>query len=144
MARATSKAPVMQADGYWQRSQQPLYALTFLLPFLVIYELGLLRLAEEKTRPIIAEVVLQRFFQWFRVDDPTLSYHLPAFLIVVVLLSLHVARGDRWSVDVRAWFGMLAEALVLALPLMVFGLVLFRAPPQPAAIIEVLAAQSGE
>jgi hypothetical protein len=132
MTRATSKAPVTHAASYWQRAQQPLYALMFLLPFLVIYEAGLLKLAEEKSRPIIAEVLLQRFFEVFGVTDTTLSYHLPAFMVVGVLLSLHMARRDAWTLDVRAYIGMFGEAVMLALPLMVFGLVLFRSPPQPA------------
>jgi len=135
MSRLAHKSVPVSAD-YWQRSRQPLQALFFLLPFLAIYELGLLKLYEAKSRPIIAEVLLQEFFQIFGVHDPRLSYHLPAFVIVGVLLCWHVARRDRWAVNVRTYILMALEAMLLAVPLFVFMMVLFRSPQAATAAME--------
>lgn len=118
--------------GYWTRSQEPLQVLFFLLPLLAAYEIGLIWFADAKSRPIIAEVLLQKFFQVFGVDNPVLSYHLPAIVIVGVLITWHLTRRDRFSFDVRIYAGMFAEAVLLALPLLVFGLMLFRGT-QPAS-----------
>ncbi len=124
VTRKNAPAPPL-VPGYWTQSQQPLQVLIFLLPFLAVYEVGLLWF-KAKSRPNLAEVLLQKFFLIFGVDNPTLSYHLPALVIVVVLVTWHLTRRDKATFDPRTYIGMLIEAVLLAMPLFVFGLMLFR------------------
>src|SRR4051812_7082751 len=98
------------AKGYFQRSELPLLSLAFLLPFLVIYELGTSYFASDPARHseqrIIAFNLLQQFFHLFGAS----GRYLPALAVVGVLLSWHIARGDRWQLDVKHLFWMLLES----------------------------------
>ena len=125
-----SKAPSRQIHTYWDRAQWPLQSLYFLLPILILYEIGTLWYAppgDERLPPIWAESLLDQFFKMFGVT----GYYLPGVLVVVVLLVWHMARRDPWGIEPKLYVLMWAESLVLAAPLFVFMLVLFRAPPVP-------------
>jgi len=113
--------------SYWERTQWPLQSLLFLLPLLILYELGTVFFApgaHERLPPLVAESLLNAFFQVFGVT----SYHLPAIVVVVVLLCWHLVRGDPWRLEPRLWLTMAGESILLAIPLFVFMLVLFRQP----------------
>jgi len=138
MARKRQNATAGQPKAtpistYWERTQWPLQSLLFLLPLLVVYEVGTLFLAPEaldRLPPILAESLLKDFFHFFGVT----GYHLPAIAVVVVLFSWHLARRDPWKPEPRLWGVMALESIALAAPLFVFMLVLFRQPStQPAA-----------
>jgi membrane protease YdiL (CAAX protease family) len=118
--------------SYWERTQWPLQSLLFLLPLLVIYEFGAFFYAPEshdRLPRIYAESLLNQFFELFGVT----GYHLPAIAVVVVLFCWHLARRDPWKPEPRLWGVMALESIVLALPLFVFMLVLFRQPAVQAA-----------
>ena len=120
------------ATTYFERSTQPLQALLFLLPLILVYELGIHFVAADATgvptSDIYARSLMRDFFDVFGVA----AYYLPALIVVVVLLSLHVARRDPWQVEYRLYPLMLGESIVLAIPLFVFGLVIAHAPQDPA------------
>jgi hypothetical protein len=123
--------------SYWERTQWPLQSLLFLLPLLVIYEVGALLYAPaslDRLPPIYAESLLNQFFELFGVS----GYHLPAIAVVVVLLSWHIARGDPWRPEPRLWGVMALESLALALPLVVFMLVFLRRGPGDAGALAPL------
>ena len=104
--------------GYWQRSQFPLHGLLCLLPMLLVYEVALpiVGTVQNVASDIHARRLLGRFFETLGVT----AYHLPALVVVVVLLCWHVARRDRWEFRPRLYAVMWCEALVLAVPLFVF------------------------
>lgn len=103
---------------YWQRSQQPLQALVFLLPALVFYEVGVFGFA--KSADLFAEEMIQKIFNGLGVA----SYHLPPLVVVVLLLSWHVVRRDRWSCEAKIFVVMFLESVVLISPLLVLGMLL--------------------
>lgn len=122
-----SRPPRVLASSYFERSQQPLQSLLFLLPLIAAYELGihLYVIGEGGGGPdIYARALMRDFFQLFGVA----AYYLPAVIVVVVLLSWHVVRRDPWRVEPRLYALMLAESVLLAVPLFVFGLVIARQP----------------
>jgi Type II CAAX prenyl endopeptidase Rce1-like len=123
---SSSRHPANRAyAGYWDRTQWPLQGLYFLLPLLVLYELGTLWLAPEgdqRLPPIVAESLLDRFFQWFGVT----GFHLPAIIAVVVLFCLHLVRRDPWRPEPKLYAVMWVESFAWALPLFVFAMVLVR------------------
>jgi hypothetical protein len=102
---------------YLQQSQTPLSSLLFVLPLLVLHEVGVQYYA---TLPgggieyrIEAFTLLTRFLQTCGAT----GRYLPALAVVAILLSWHIARGDRWVLDLRIIGGMLIESLLLAVPL---------------------------
>ncbi len=129
-------------EPYWQQSQRPLQSLLFLVPLLVLYELGMtyyVRLSGLESVNlsggtsggasggggyIYARSLLRDFFDWFGIS----SYYLPGLLVVVVLLSLHITKKDPWRVDFKMCFWMGIETLIWAFPLFIFAVVMFRSP----------------
>jgi membrane protease YdiL (CAAX protease family) len=102
--------------GYLTASQRPLYILVFLLPLLMAYELGaLLYLSGGESGPttIAAWGMLSRFFEAFGV----VGLHLPAVLLVTVLLTWHMLQRDPWRIRPGVLVGMAMEACLWTVPL---------------------------
>ncbi len=123
---AASNAPAQAASGYFQCSELPLTSLAFLLPLIILYEVGTRYFASDPAghseQRIIAFNLLQQFFHFFGAS----GRYLPALAVVGVLLSWHIARRDGWQVNLRHLFGMVLESGILAVPLVVLGLVAAR------------------
>lgn len=134
--------PRVALHSYWDRTQWPLQSLYFLIPLLVAYELAtIFYTTGEGTRlpPIVAESLLGRFFEMFGVG----GVYLPGVIVCVVLFCWHLARRDPWEPELTLYALMWVESIVLAVPLFVFMLVLFREPtaaPIPAAAVDYAAA----
>lgn len=122
--------------SYWQRSRQPLQGLFFLLPMIVLYELGTLVYATDHANGVIrfiyARSLLSDFFELLGAT----GYYLPGLIVGIVLLSWHLVRGDPWRMEPRLYLSMWIEAVILALPLLVYALVLFRQPSQQAVGVD--------
>lgn len=128
MARpiANRKSQIATASPYWERTHWPLQALYFLLPFIVVYEIGVVLWAGPAD--IAARRLLRTFFEVFGVT----GYYLPGLMVIVVLLCWHVTRRDPWRPEPRLYVLMALEAALLAAPLFVFMMVLYRQPAAPA------------
>jgi hypothetical protein len=128
---STSSLP--RADGYFQKSELPLASLAFLLPLVILYEVGTLHYSwnpnHHTEQRIIAFALMQRFFLLFGAS----GRYLPAMAVVGILLAWHIARRDEWKVSIATVFGMLVESLCLALPLLLLGALTNRYVPQAAA-----------
>jgi hypothetical protein len=126
------------APGYLERSQQPLQSLIFLLPLVAFYELGTLiyvnNNAHGPTSFIYARSLLRDFFDLFGAS----AYYLPAAIVIAVLVALHITRGDPWRCEPKLYGLMALEALTLAVPLFVFGLVIARRPEAAGVIDETI------
>jgi membrane protease YdiL (CAAX protease family) len=121
-ARAKGVDPVL---SYFRRAELPLNSLAFLLPLIVIYEIGTrltLSGSHVPAQRIIAFTMMQQFFTFFGAT----GRYLPALAVVGILLGWHIARRDAWQVDVATLFGMTLESLVLAVPLMAIGVLAAR------------------
>lgn len=109
--------------GYWRLSMAPLHILAFLLPLIVVYEIGSILYLQNSTgdmRTVSAWRMLSRFFDVFGAS----SFHLPAITLVVVLLLWHVLNRDPWRIRPGVLIGMALESCVLMIPLLVLGLIL--------------------
>jgi hypothetical protein len=106
-----------QGQGYFHESELPLTSLIFLLPLIVIYELGTQYFTaaaqQGHAQQIIAFMMMQRFFRLFGVH----GQHLPAVAIVTILLCVHAFRNERWYFHFGTLAGMAVESVLLALPL---------------------------
>lgn len=131
---------IKHLTSYWDRTQWPLQSLYFLLPLLVIYEIGALLavrggVSGQEMAKIKAEALLDSFFGWFGVT----GVFLPGLLVIVVLFCWHLVRRDPWRPEPKLYVLMWIESLLLALPLLVFSAVLFREPASGGAAMELLA-----
>jgi hypothetical protein len=103
--------------GYLQKSQTPLTCLLFLLPMLILYEIGTHYFATDfrhhtETR-IKAFDYMLRFFHWFGAGGK----YLPALAVGAILLAWHIARNDRWDLDFGTAGCMVLESIAWCLPL---------------------------
>ncbi len=114
---------VARARGYFASSELPLSALAFVLPLVVLYELGTWYFTSDPVRHteqrIIAFNLLQDFFRLFGAS----GRYLPAMAVVLILLCWHIARRDPWSIRPGFIAAMVGESLVLSLPLVGIGFV---------------------
>lgn len=117
-----------RVDSYWERARWPLQSLYFLLPMLLLYEMGLVFVVGRQGEDVVARMLLQKLFDLFSVT----GYHLPGVILVVVLLSWHLVKRDPWRFEPKVYAMMWLEASLLAVPLFVFMLVLFRDTSPPA------------
>jgi Type II CAAX prenyl endopeptidase Rce1-like len=107
----TSRGKTSRAlSGYFKRSERPLHSLAFIAPLILIHEIGW-RLAGPR---LLAFYLLHRFFAMFGAS----GMFLPALALIGILLTWHVACRDSWSIHLPTLLGMLAESVVLALPLL--------------------------
>jgi len=128
MGSSTSAKPTpstsrstLPPDSYFRRTELPLTSLVFLLPIVILYEVGT---ALWTTNPhsqieqrIIAFNMLQRFLGAFGAS----AKYLPALAVPAILLTWHLARRDKWKVRPAHVVGMIFESLVLSIPLMLLG-----------------------
>lgn len=105
--------------AYLAASRTPLYGLAFLLPGVVFYETSLywMRAGGEPGMPV--EVGAHVLLNWCLGVFGVTGLHLPALLVVVVLVLWHVQRSRRWEVHLGYVAAMAAESLLWALPLLV-------------------------
>ena len=127
--------------GYFEHSRTPLVSLAFVLPLVIIYEVGTglgrwsgagSGSAQRAPQHIIAFTLLQQFFSLFGAT----GQHLPAMALAGILIAWHVARRDPWKIRWTALGGIAAEAVLLSIPLIAMGIALahlFRAVPLAAA-----------
>ena len=127
--------------GYFAEAQRPLHILAFLLPLLLAYELGaLLYLSggDGAPRTIAAWGMLARFFEMFGA----FGFHLPAALLVTVLVIWHVLQRDPWRVRTPVLAGMAMEACLWTVPLTILLIVLQSvvgregSPPAAAVVVQ--------
>jgi membrane protease YdiL (CAAX protease family) len=108
-------------NSYLKRSEMPLASLVFLLPFIIFYEIGTRQFAfdpaHQVEQRIIAFNLMQQFFDWFGAT----GRYMPPAAVIVILLSVHIARNDPWSVRPTTLAGMALEGAAWGLPLLVFG-----------------------
>lgn len=125
-----SRDPVL---GYFQCSELPLASLLFVLPLIVLYELGTRFVLSPpssggETR-IIAFTLMREFFGLFGAT----GRYLPCLAVVGILLSWHIARNDPWRVRWKTLAGMFCEAVVLALPILGLSYAVTRYVPPLSA-----------
>ncbi len=132
-ARRKDQRP-LPPDHYFVRSQQPLHALVFLLPLIIVYELGVIYLPPANS--LAARTWVQSFLEMFGA----VGEFLPGLAVIAVLLSWHVARRDPWRIDVPLYAGMWFESVALALPLLLLGLL---ASARPATAMMLAAGGGG-
>jgi hypothetical protein len=121
-AAATRELPV----GYLKQSELPFACLVFLLPFVVLYELGTHQYAfdpvHQTEQRIIAFNLMLKVFHLFGAT----GRYMPPLAVVGILLACHIARNDPWKVKPSTLLGMGVEGLAWGLPLLAIGTLIAR------------------
>jgi len=123
---STSQLFNFAQDSYLERTSRPIYAIWFLLPFIVFYEVGTILinlnvLNQSQTR-VVAFVWLRELLESIGFGGKFV-WMAPPFVVVAILIGLQVTSLKRWSFHVRDVLPMAAECIALAVPLIV--LILF-------------------
>jgi len=107
--------------GYFRLSSQPLHILVFLMPVIVVYELGSMGLlGSGEPVKLEAQELLVRFFDLFGV----LGLHLPALALVATLLIQHILSRENWRITPMVPLAMIAESAFLTGPLIILVIIL--------------------
>jgi membrane protease YdiL (CAAX protease family) len=124
--------------SYLERTSRPLYALAFLLPFMVFYELGTIFINTNLLRQywqgrVVAFAWLQKFLEYLGFSSK-LAWLAAPLTVVIILLGLQMASRKPWRIYIGDLGPMLVECVLLAVPLIVFSLLLnSRGTPQASA-----------
>jgi len=124
-------------DSYLERTNRPVYALVFLLPFIIFYELGTIFINTDVLNQsqirVVAFVWLQQFLQWVGFGS-RVAWMAPALAVVVILIAFQLASRKGWKVWIADIWPMAVECSLLAVPLIVFSLVLNDSAPRQAVV----------
>jgi len=120
-------------DSYLERTSRPIYAIVFLLPFIIFYELGTILintdLLNQSQVRVVAFVWLQNFLEYAGFASK-LAWAAPPLAVVVILTGLQLASRKGWRFNLADIWPMAAECILLAVPLIVLSL--FLNSPRPA------------
>jgi len=151
---STSQLLNFASDSYLERTTRPLYAIVFLLPFIVFYEIGTFLintdvLNQSQVR-VVAFVWLQHLLQYLGTSD-RIAWIAPPLVVIVILIGLQIASRKPWYFCFGDLTPMVLECTLLAIPLIVLSL-FFNSPAvvapeggEPAtalAVVPALAAGS--
>lgn len=115
--RSSSKIGRVLQDYFWH-SEAPLTILVFLLPMLVLYEVGTRYLAYDYVRQVETRVLAFTLMRQFMELFGATGRYLPVLAVVGILLTWHIARKDAWELKVGTALTMLIESAMLAVPLL--------------------------
>lgn len=114
-------------DSYLERTSRPFYALVFLLPFIIFYELGTIfintDLLNQSQIRVVAFVWLQTFLQYLGFADK-ITWAAPAIAVVIILLALQIVSRKQWYFSFPDILPMALECIALAIPLIVLSVFL--------------------
>jgi len=114
-----SPAPPGEADHYLLVTLRPWPNLVFILPMLIIFEVGSYTRHAGSTgasSQLVATYLIDALVNCFGRS----AFYLPGLLAVVILLASHLAARHAWRFDLYVLAGMLGESLIWTLPLFVF------------------------
>jgi hypothetical protein len=117
-------------DSYLERTSRPVYAIVFLLPFIIFYEIGTILINTDVLSQYQVRVVA---FVW--VQDVLLhlgtssrfAWIAPPLVVVVILIGLQITSKKQWYFCFSDYTPMILECASLAVPLIVLSL-LFNSP----------------
>ena len=115
-------------DSYFDRTSRPVYAIVFLLPFIVFYELGTLLINTDVLQQywrgrVVAFLWLQRFLECLGFTSK-FTWIAPPLVVIILLLAMQLASKNKWKIWYRDFGIMAVECVLFSVPLIVLGLVL--------------------
>src|SRR5947207_2881256 len=110
-SRVANNTGVLGAlQKYFQQSELPLTCLSFLLPLIVLYEIGTYYFASDWARHTETRVLAFNLLRQFLAMFGATGRYLPCFAVFFILLTWHIARRDRWRLQIGANILMCIES----------------------------------
>jgi hypothetical protein len=100
---------IQDTSSYFQQSRRPLVSLVFVLPMLVVYEVGVLALG-----PDALHNGVEQWLRWLLAWVGFGQYVLLPVLTIALLLAWHHTTAEPWTIRARVVYGMLLESIVWA------------------------------
>lgn len=122
---ATVRSSARRETEYWQQTRRPWPSLVFLLPLLVVYEVGVLWIGGRNASAIRsgADELLRLLLDFVGLN----AAWWPPLLIVLGLTSWQWAARYPWHVSFETLAGMFVESVLAAFALIVLGQLQSRA-----------------
>ena len=120
--------------SYLERTSRPISAIFFLLPFIILYEIGTIIintdvLSQTQIR-VVAFVWIQNLLEYCGFHGKS-TYIAAPLAVIVILFAWQITSRRKWTVNFRDMSWMAVESIMLAVPLIVLSLLLNR-PVAPA------------
>jgi hypothetical protein len=137
--------------SYLDRTSRPIYALVYLLGFLLLYEIGTFYINPEALTQSLSRTQLRVVaFVWFQNlleyvgFSERMTWIATPFAVIIILIAWQIANGTRWHVRISDFLPMTVECILLALPLLVLSLAMNRPAvpeniPAGAAVVSCVA-----
>jgi hypothetical protein len=133
----TSQLLNFARDSYLERTSRPFYAIVFLVPFILFYEIGTILINTDVLTQYQVRVVA---FVW--VQDALLhlstssrfAWIAPPLVVVVILAGLQIASKKQWYFCFSDYTPMILECVFLAVPLIVLSLLVNSPGTRPAGL----------
>jgi hypothetical protein len=127
---ATAQLLNFARDSYLERTSRPVYAIAFLMPFIIFYELGTFLintdiLNEVQVR-VVAFVWLQDLLRHLGTGS-RFAWVAPPVVVIIILIGLQITSRKQWYFCLSDYTPMLFECVSLAVPLIILSL-LFNSP----------------
>ena len=125
--KSTNQLFNFSRDSYLERTSRPIYAVIFLLPFIVLYEFGTFRIntnvLNQSQERVMAFVWLQEMLESLGYGGK-FAWAAPPLAVVVILMALQITSGKQWRFRPGDILPMAVECALLAVPLIVLTLCL--------------------
>lgn len=120
-------------DSYRDRTSRPIYALAYLLIFIVFYEIGTILISTDVLDKSIAQpqirvvsfIWMQNMLEYIGFSRQMVWVATP-LAVVLILLALQITSRTQWKVRLTDFVPMTIECILLAIPLIVLSLSLNR------------------
>ncbi|MEN6332786.1 MAG: CPBP family intramembrane glutamic endopeptidase [Phycisphaerales bacterium] len=128
---ATAQLLNFARDSYLERTSRPIYAIAFLLPFIIFYELGTILINTDVLNQVQVRVVA---FVWLQNllrhlgTGARFAWIAPPVFVIIILIGLQIASRKQWYFCLGDYTPMLFECVSLAVPLIILSL-MFNSPP---------------
>lgn len=115
-------------DSYLERTSRPVYAIVFLIPFIITYELGSIFmqtsvLSSHMQGRVVAFSWVQRFVEFLGFSS-RFAWIATPLVVIFILIGLQIASQKTWKVWLTDLLPMSVECVLFAIPLIVLGFVL--------------------
>ncbi|OHB58619.1 MAG: hypothetical protein A2Y12_08365 [Planctomycetes bacterium GWF2_42_9] len=132
-------------NGYFGRTGRSIYALIFLLPFIILYEILVLKInpqilvdpASHIRGGVVAFVWIQNFLHYIGMNGKV-SWICAPLVIIVTLIVLQITSRLPWKIVWSDFLVMTGECITISLPLIVLAMVLNRPSQQGQRLAAVL------
>lgn len=131
---STSQLLNYASNSYLERTSRPVYAIVFLLPFIIFYEIGTILINTDVLNRsqvrVVAFVWLQQLLQYLGTSS-RIAWIAPPLVVILILIGLQLASRKRWYFNASDYIPMVLECTLLAVPLIVLSLFFNRPAVTP-------------